>query len=1663
MAALTPEQQQWFQEQVASSVRQQTAAQSQQIARLTQELEALRTGAQPGEQSAAQPASTRQKQLLEAKIPKPSALQTEEQWPEWSFKIIAFVAATDPQFAATMEEAEAQAHNEGWAPTRAPGGERDAELRYLLVALTLGPALQIVRATAGGLQAYRALARRFNPRSQARSLTMLQSIMRFEFSEDPAGVLDKLVLFERLIMEYEAMTGERLGDNIRCAVLLERLEPDLRTHLLLTCGTRADYRQMKAAVESFAVAKRGWKGTAAEPGEQNPTPVPMEVDYLSHKNEDKKGKGKGKKKGKDDKKGREFQGYCGKCGRWGHRQRDCKQKWGAHAGGVNALDEEETSSAAACSAASAPSSAEAARREPEEAGSVAVLLRQQEGWILTMGSMRPEVGNTGERTAGSRRGTDGREVMELLIDSGATEHVCGPQHFQDFETKSAPWVALRSATGQELEHYGEKRVHLKCGEVPLTITFQVVDVTKAILSVSKLIAKGVRAQLDGQPRLVHPDGSSLRLERRGGLFVMPGITSKSGGGLVAPLEGGAAQEEGADVEGDEEHREQLAQELLGERAVEEAPEPVVAPAPCEPTAEERTAHAATHLPYAPWCAECVMGRGREDRHERQGRGDERQGQGIPVISCDYCFLQTAVRGPRLTVLVATDNAYKHVVAIPVEEKGVQDRGPARALAGFVRYLGLPRVIVQGDPENSMSAVVREACGLITGGSAIARESPRNSKGSNGAAERAIQTIQGYARTLRLDLAKRTGVEVGAEHPITQWLIRHAGWCWSHFHRASEDGRTSYERQFERVYGSQVLPFGERTMWKNPTLSPAKLSSSWGYGLWLGRTMASNAHIVGTRSGALLVRTVRRLPPSEREDGELVIAMRGTPMKAKAMTEGAAGSSSNSAARAQTWSWGAEAKALTASRTEEEQREDPQPEQSEEKAGPAPGPANAEPLKKLARPREPDQDHAAIEDHPQEAPVKRGRGRPPTRVWPKPGSPEYTPGCPGCDGRSYRHNAFCMRRRTETEVTSGSSAGPSSGAQAAAQCVDSSSSGAGPSSAITEQASEMEVDNSTARAGGMERPASEVLVRQHADDWEDGHDAMISAVHPFGHEEPEPVPQEIFEEQVREGAYMEEDTGEKLPVEEVVIGMRRERDLMDSFPVYQAVRESEVSGKIWSTRWCHRRKGPHEVRSRFVVRQFAEKGSSWGSVFYSPTPGLETTRMLLALAVLMGLAVFFADISVAFMNTPMTGPPVHVRPPEGMYREKGVVWRLLRALNGLRDASRLFCEHFAAVACELGFERSKVQPTLFTQASGVFLAIHVDDLLLVGSLGAAEAVLQQLGARFTMKVGGPLCENIPRTFVGARYLRFEGGILELPTPGYVEELLEKAGLSSARPVVTPAVSGDEKEEVNSPALDDQGHSWYRWLVGKLMFLVARRPDLAFATNRLTRKLQQPTEVDARRAKRVLRYLKGTLEWALWLRPRDTRGPQAFLGKSGQVRGGSSEKEWQLVIFSDSDWAANLADRKSVSAFVASLGGVTLQAGCRTQTIVAQSSGEAEFVAATAAASYGKYFQALCSECLRKSVRPTLRVDSTSAIGTASRRGLQRLRHLDTRFLWLQDEVVEKRVLLEKVPGTLNGADSNTKAGDAKALEFGREVMGMVKLNKDVLTLLGGATGAQSARQ
>ena len=193
-----------------------------------------------------------------------------------------------------MEAAELAARASVWIPSEPLNQDMDAQLRYLLVMLTSGPALQIIRQPPSGVPAFRDLARRHNPLSQARSLAQLQDIMHFDFRQEPAGVLDRVIVFERLVKEYETSNGEALGLQVKCAVLLERVPPELGTHLLLTCGSRPDYAIMRQTVESYSVARRSWQpGHSTTMGE-----VPVEIDAV-YGDKGKKRKHTKGKKGKD--------------------------------------------------------------------------------------------------------------------------------------------------------------------------------------------------------------------------------------------------------------------------------------------------------------------------------------------------------------------------------------------------------------------------------------------------------------------------------------------------------------------------------------------------------------------------------------------------------------------------------------------------------------------------------------------------------------------------------------------------------------------------------------------------------------------------------------------------------------------------------------------------------------------------------------------------------------------------------------------------------------------------------------------------------------------------------------------------------------------------------------------------------------------------------------------------------------------------------------------------------------------------------------------------------------------------------------------------------------------------------------------------------------------
>ena len=128
-----------------------------------------------------------------------------------------------------------------------------------------------------------------------------------------------------------------------------------------------------------------------------------------------------------------------------------------------------------------------------------------------------------------------------------------------------------------------------------------------------------------------------------------------------------------------------------------------------------------------------------------------------------------------------------------------------------------------------------------------------------------------------------------------------------------------------------------------------------------------------------------------------------------------------------------------------------------------------------------------------------------------------------------------------------------------------------------------------------------------------------------------------------------------------------------------------------------------------------------------------------------------------------------------------------------------------------------------------------------------------------------------------------------------------------------------------------HSLFRAVVGKLQYITEVRPDLIFATKCLSYKLASPTLADLTRAKKVLRYVKGTRELNLYLtipalRPND-------LNKTLK----------HITGYSDADWAGDPVTRKSTSCTLCYVDQFLLTSEGRGQGTVALSSGESEMYA------------------------------------------------------------------------------------------------------------------------
>ncbi|CAM9677297.1 unnamed protein product, partial [Chrysoparadoxa australica] len=470
-------------------------------------------------------------------------------------------------------------------------------------------------------------------------------------------------------------------------------------------------------------------------------------------------------------------------------------------------------------------------------------------------------------------------------------------------------------------------------------------------------------------------------------------------------------------------------------------------------------------------------------------------------------------------------------------------------------------------------------------------------------------------------------------------------------------------------------------------------------------------------------------------------------------------------------------------------------------------------------------------------------------------------------------------------------------------------------------------------------------------------------------------------------------------------------------------KAPLNANVIKTKWVYKVKYTAEgsiarFKARLVVQGFTQRLGVDYTDTHAPVSRLTTIRFVLALATRNDWDIYALDIKCAYLQAPVN-EDIYVRAPPGYDSDHAsdgspLVGKLNRSLYGLKQAGLNWFTEFTTHIASLGFTPLHTDRCVFLLPSltggqpRVILVLYVDDILLTGPDTAALADTRcNILDRFEGSDLGDL-----RLYMGIRFTRDRSHhTLRMDQSKYIQDVLIRFNMMNCNPVPIPATSGSTKEPGgDSEPLPADGKCSFQALTGALIWLVVcTRPDLAYAVNLLSRAVASPTKAHAGLGKRILRYLKGTIDKELIFDFRNCYQSPLF-----------------ATSYVDADFAES-PDRRSTTGYLHRLGSAAIAWGSKRQTLVTKSTAEAEYVALSYAGSDALHFGRLLSELTGTPFAPVcMYEDNASAIalaqGTVHK---SRAKHIDIHFHWIRDRINKRHLIVKSIDTHQQLADIFTK--------------------------------------
>ncbi|KAF7136791.1 hypothetical protein CNMCM5793_006309 [Aspergillus hiratsukae] len=444
----------------------------------------------------------------------------------------------------------------------------------------------------------------------------------------------------------------------------------------------------------------------------------------------------------------------------------------------------------------------------------------------------------------------------------------------------------------------------------------------------------------------------------------------------------------------------------------------------------------------------------------------------------------------------------------------------------------------------------------------------------------------------------------------------------------------------------------------------------------------------------------------------------------------------------------------------------------------------------------------------------------------------------------------------------------------------------------------------------------------------------------------------------------------------------------------------------------------KCKARLVVRGDQQKNHT--DDLYAATLAVRSFRVLMSIAARFDLELIQYDITNAFVNAEVE-EDVFMRMPPG-YRRPGRVLKLKKALFGLKQSPVLWQRLFKRSLQDIGFHPIPHEPCCMAKGD-ILIFFYVDDIVLAYRKKSTEIVQQlvkKLQDQFKMTGGTEL-----QWFLGIEIIRDrKDHLIWLSQSSYIEKI---ANLSESQPSDNVPMAQGGLHPYTGTASLRSIHKYQR-KIGSLMYAaVVTRPDIAFATSKLSQYLMNPSPEHHKAADQVLRYLQRTQDLAL------------------QLGGGDD-----YILFSDASFADN-QDRKSSQGYIIRLFGGTVGWRANKQATVTTSTTEAELLALSQASREGMFMERLLNDlqiCLDNHHIHIFcdNVQTIRLVNEDINRLQTRLRHVDIHNHWLRQEARMGRIRVEHCPTSKMLADGLTKALPRQKFEPFVEQLGLVDVSK-----------------